>query len=338
MQFFKHSPINFRIPARINKDYNPKGLGLFVSGFCNLFRVFQQPDHLQEAKRIAEIVIELATPGFKNTCWGYNFPWQSRFFYQPPYFPTIVATSFIAQSLLDLFDLTLEHRYLDIARASCNFVLHDLNRTDYGEKGSIFSYSPIDHTQIFNASLLGAALLSRVYSITGEKQLADEARKAVLFCTLNQRLDGGWTYGLSDKQQWIDSFHTGYNLSSIADYANFCQDSNFNEYVNKGVNFYIKSFFTDDGIPRYYHNKIYPIDIHSAAQLPSTLNKTGFTSKYSHINNKVLNWTISHMQDPTGYFYYQIKHLYINRIPYIRWSQAWMFYCLTEHIKTQETK
>ena len=38
-QFFKRFPINFRKLAGINKDYNPKALGLFLSGYCNLYKV-----------------------------------------------------------------------------------------------------------------------------------------------------------------------------------------------------------------------------------------------------------------------------------------------------------
>jgi len=34
------------------------------------------------------------------------------------------------------------------------------------------------------------------------------------------------------------------------------------------------------------------------------------------------------MQDIEGFFYYQKWKWYTNKIPYIRWSQAWMFYAL----------
>ena len=36
------------------------------------------------------------------------------------------------------------------------------------------------------------------------------------------------------------------------------------------------------------------------------------------------------MQDAAGYFHYQIGRCLRNRIPYIRWSQAWMFRALAE--------
>ena len=36
IQFFKRSPINLRPLLGISKDYNPKAMGLFLSGYCNL--------------------------------------------------------------------------------------------------------------------------------------------------------------------------------------------------------------------------------------------------------------------------------------------------------------
>jgi len=45
--------------------------------------------------------------------------------------------------------------------------------------------------------------------------------------------------------------------------------------------------------------------------------------------DKVMYWTIENMQDPKGYFYYQIKKGISSKIPYMRWSQAFMFYGLS---------
>ena len=36
------------------------------------------------------------------------------------------------------------------------------------------------------------------------------------------------------------------------------------------------------------------------------------------------------MRSPHGYFYYQRHRLFTNRIPYIRWSNAWIFRGLSE--------
>jgi hypothetical protein len=47
-------------------------------------------------------------------------------------------------------------------------------------------------------------------------------------------------------------------------------------------------------------------------------------------------WAIDNMQDKEGYFYYQKKRWYKNKIDYMRWSQAWMFYALTQLVTFEQ--
>ena len=50
---------------------------------------------------------------------------------------------------------------------------------------------------------------------------------------------------------------------------------------------------------------------------------------YRDFAGKLLGWMIEHMQDEKGFFYFQITPKGTNRIPYMRWSQAWAFNALT---------
>ena len=36
IQFFKRSPVNMRRVGMVPKDYNPKAIALYLSGYCNL--------------------------------------------------------------------------------------------------------------------------------------------------------------------------------------------------------------------------------------------------------------------------------------------------------------
>ena len=341
IQFFKRSPFNFRNFFLIKKDYNPKGLGLFLLGYCNLYRIEPKTEYLDKIKFLAEKVISLQTKGYSGACWGYNFPWQAKAFYQPRYFPTVVATSFISCALLDAFEITGEQKYYDIAVSSADFVLKDLNRTYNGNGDFCFSYSPSDKTQVFNASLLASRLLARIFYYTKEKHLIVEAEKSVAYCINHQGADGSWSYGLADFQKWIDNFHTGYNLQCLYDYAQYSGDLSFIQQTQKGLKYYLETFFTEKGETKYYNNKLFPIDIHNPAQIIATLKAANKFSENIDLINKVLDVAISEMQDKQGYFYYQKKKNAFSKIPYIRWAQAWMFYALSEYlfqIKNQNTK
>ncbi|RNI37488.1 delta-aminolevulinic acid dehydratase [Hanamia caeni] len=333
IQFFKRSPLNFRKLAGVEKGYNPKGLGLFLASYCNLYSISPQKEYLEKINLLADQILALKNEKYSGSCWGYNFDWQARAFFQPKDTPTVVATVFISNAFLDAYEITGNQEFLHIARSSCDFILSDLKRT-YDSKGNFcFSYSPLDNSVVFNASLLGSRLLSRVYNYTKESLLIANAKKSVEFCCNYQHNNGSWTYGTLPFHQWVDNFHTGYNLECISDYMEYSVDYVYAENLDKGFEYYIKTFFTDEGIPKYYNNSIYPIDIHSPAQFIITLVKLGKFCEQKELANSVLSWTIKNMQSNKGYFYYQKNKFFSSRIPYIRWAQSWMFYSLSTYLK-----
>lgn len=337
LQFFKLSPINFRYIAGIKKDYNPKGLGLFLSGYCNLYKISNSNEHLKTIVFLVSKIKELESSGYSGTCWGYNFDWQARAFFQPKRTPSIVVTSYVACSLLDAYNITKEKELLDIARSSCNFILNDLNKTVDSDGDIAFSYCPIDNTQVFNASLLGARLLCRVYEFTKEPILIEVAKKTVSFACKHQNDDGSWPYSPLSFHSWIDNFHTGYNLECIYTYIQISNDHSFDENFNIGIKYYLNTFFEESGIPKYYNNKRYPIDMHNTAQLIITLSKTKLFSTNKNLIDSVLNWSINNMYDKNNWcFYYSKNKWFTNKIAYIRWTQAWMFLALSTYLKEEQ--
>ncbi|RIA08226.1 hypothetical protein OE09_0035 [Flavobacteriaceae bacterium MAR_2010_72] len=332
IQLFKRSPINLRLLFGIKKDYNPKGLGLFLIGYCNLYQIENNKDYLNKINKLAQQIIALKTEGYSGACWGYNFDWQARAFFQPKYTPTVVATTFISEALLEAYNITKNKQYLDTVISASKFVLNDLNKSYDSDGDYTFSYSPLDNTQVYNAGLLGAKLLSRLYTYTKEESLLTHAKKVVSYVCKKQNSDGSWAYGTLPFHQWIDNFHTGYNLECISIYKQISKDSSYDENLKKGMDYYLKTFFTSDGISKYYNNQTYPIDIHAPSQLIVTLSKFGNFNKNKQLIDKVLSWTISNMQSNKGYFYYQKKKFMTSRIPYIRWAQAWMFYAFSFYL------
>jgi hypothetical protein len=332
IQLFKRSPLNLRPVTGIRKEYNPKALGLFLSGYCALYKSDARKEYSDKIRFFCDKIREMSVPGLSGACWGYNFDWESKAFFQPKNMATIVVSSFIANSLIDAYEITGDKELLSVAGSTCDFILNDLNRT-FDEKGNFaFSYSKVDHSVVFNATLLGSRLLARVYKFTGEEKLIEEAKKSVDYCCACQRPDGSWSYGTYPFHQWIDSFHTGYNLECISDYMKFSGDHSCEKNLIKGFEYYLNTFFTNEGIPAYYNNSIYPVDIHAPAQLVITLCRLGKFHENINLVNKVLMYTIEHMQSPEGFFYYQINKFFTSKIPYMRWSQAWMFYALSNYL------
>ena len=343
IQGFKRSPINFRKLLLVPKEHNAKGIGLFLSGYCNLYDLAlegetafgSKEDLLSKINELARLLNELKNTNFSGACWGYNFPWQARrLFLFPKDTPTVVATTFCVEALFKAYDITKNEDYKTLALSAANFVMNDLNRTPH-HSGFLFSYSPYEgNNTVYNASLLGAKTLSLCYKYSGEKVYKQTALKAVKAACDGQGKDGSWVYGLLPVQSWIDSFHTGYNLDAISMYQECTGDYQFEENLKKGFNYYMQNFFEKNGTPKYYHNKKYPIDIHCPGQLFVTLSKLNKYTPNKIIANKVMDWTLKNMQSKKGYFYYQLKKGVSSKISYMRWSNSFMFsaftFCLKE--------
>ncbi|MEX2485544.1 MAG: delta-aminolevulinic acid dehydratase [Brumimicrobium sp.] len=338
IQLFKRNPVNLRKLFRVPKGHNPKAIGLFLTGYCNLYwlaekkdtRFGTQDEIKNKIRYLADLLIELKTDGYSGACWGYNFDWQARGgLYFPTFTPTVVATTYAVNGLLDANQILKDPKIQETTISSAEFVMQDLNRTQK-EEGFLFSYAPkFGNNTVYNASLLGSRLLSRIYAITQKKEYAEAARQSVIACCNNQNDDGSWYYGELDIQQWIDSFHTGFNLEAIYEYQRFTDDESFQTAFEKGFEYYVTNFFLEDGTPKYYHNQTYPIDIHCPAQFITTLSKTNRFQDHQALAKKVMDWTITNMQDEKGYFYYQKKKSHTNKLSYMRWSQAWMFCALS---------
>src|SRR5690554_1419938 len=344
IQLCKRSPVNLRPLLLVPKQHNAKGIGLFLNGYCNLFRLAEQGDTrfgTREQLRgkvdeLAQLLLTLQSPGYSGACWGYNFDWQARrLFLFPAHTPTVVATTFCASALFEAYEVTGNRLYLDTALSSAKFVLKDLHRSEH-KGGFMLSYSPLPgNDTVYNASLLGAKLLSYCYHYTGNNAYKDAARQIVNAACEGQAEDGSWVYGLLPVQSWIDSFHTGYNLDAISHYARLCEDNSFKSHLDRGLAFYLEHFFLPDGTPKYYHNKTYPIDIHCPGQLWVTLSEMKRWQANSVLCDKVANWTIENMQSPKGYFFYQLKPGISSKISYMRWSNAFMFNALSYYLLEQ---
>lgn len=141
--------------------------------------------------------------------------------------------------------------------------------------------------------------------------------------------DYSWPYGELNHHQFIDNFHTGYNLVALKGWMDYTGEDIWEEQLNKAYQYFLDTFWLEDGCPKYYHNSLYPIDIHCSAQgIVTFLKLREYDERSLPMVKKIARWAIDNMQDKEGYFYYQKTRWYKNKIPYMRWAQAWMLYAL----------
>lgn len=339
--------LNIRPLLFVPKLYNAKGIALFLNGYCNLYDLLEAGVKIDETvtkeaclskiHELADLLISLRAKGINHYGWGYPIAWQGRTsFYFPSHTPTVVASSFAVDALFHAFEITKVDRYKEIAFKTAEFVLNDLHRTPCNS-GFLFSYSPCQgNDKVFNASLLGGRILVQCYKYSGEVEYLKVARKCIDTCAKEQRTDGSWVYGMDSFQNWIDNFHTGYNLEVLREYQDVSGDMTYSNVIKKGLAFMLEHHFDKYHIPKYYHNKQYPIDIHCCGEIFVVLYKLGVFKENENLADGVYRWTIENMFDQKrGYFYFQKRSWITNKTPLMRWSEAFMFNALSYYLKSK---
>lgn len=342
LQAIKRSPIDLRDILQIKKGVNAKGLALFALAELSRFRTTKDAPNMGNACDIIDRLLETkiageTADGRPMMAFGYNFDWQSRSFFVPLGTPAIVPTAFASQAFIDAYDIFGDEKYLDAADDICRFILTSLNRIDETDDEVCFSYTSLDRSVIFNASLLAGECLSRVGVRTGNVEYLTMAAKATRFVVRRQRSDGVWIYGAGEKQTWVDNFHTAYVLLSLYRISGDIDElrSETFDAIGRGVNYWLNNFFLGDGTPKYFDNETFPVDIHSAAVAISTMCELkAIDGRMLPTAQKVAAWTIVNMRDPDGYFYYQKRKSRTIKTPFMRWGQAWMAYALARLVES----
>ncbi|UCD53211.1 MAG: hypothetical protein JSW27_11315 [Phycisphaerales bacterium] len=328
-QCLRRCPVNLRPLLAIRKDHNPKGLGLFLWGYTKLYAVERRPDYLSAIEHLLDLLDRRKCAGYSGNCWGYNFDWQSGTYFRPRTVPTVVNTAFIGHALLDCHRVTGNPKALDLVLSTKDFILQDLNRTAAGET-FCFSYTPVDQGIVHNANVLGASLLIRLGRYAVDDRIEEAALASLAYTMQRQHEDGSWYYADRQRQRWIDSFHTGFVLLALRYFLEEGTADQYRRAYAKAVRYYASRFFLADGTPKYYADRVYPIDIHSPAMAIAFFSQAG--SSYRTLVDRIVTWMLSNMRDPKGYFYFRKHKHYTNKVPYMRWSQAWAFYALAEYL------
>jgi hypothetical protein len=337
-QLVKRSRADLRAVSLVPSERNAKGIALFCLAQLANHRRMKTIASESQARALLEDLLSMQLDGYSGAAWGYNFDWQSRNFFAPRGEPTIVPTAFAARALVEAAREFQDEQYLSTARSVCNFIIYDLPPTVLVDKQICFGYSPHGDTQIFNASLLAGEILAEVAALTGDADLSEFAAKAARYVVNHQRADGSWTYGTEANQDWVDNFHTAYILFSLKRIIKACSlGVEFQQALERGYDYWKKSFFLADGWPKYYHDDPYPADAHAGASAIVTfLELRDLDPNAAKLAEDVARWTISNLRDEQGYFYYQKRRFYTVRKPYMRWSQAWMLYALARLLETRD--
>jgi hypothetical protein len=328
-QGVRRFPINLRPLLGVAKARSTKGMGFVARGFIRIHEATGERMWADKAELALQWLLENQSPGYNGACWGNHFDYQSRSSYVTKSVPSVVWTSLIGHAFLDAYEHFHREKFLDVAASSCKHIERDLGAFSDGDTLCIH-YFPTSNHQVHNANTLGASLLARTYLYTRQESYRILAERAMQYTAKYQRPDFSWYYGEADNLHWVDNFHTAYVLDCFKYYIESTGDRRFEKTMMSGYEYWKRMFFLPDGTPKYYNHKTLPIDIQCSSQAIDTL--VFFFDRDPGglpLALKIAQWTIQHMQDRTGYFYYRrYSPWLVNKTPTLHWGQATMLCAL----------
>jgi hypothetical protein len=145
----------------------------------------------------------------------------------------------------------------------------------------------------------------------------------------HQRPDGSWPYGEQPHLDWVDNFHTGYVLDSLMLSASAGVNVDLGDTLDRGLDYYRRALFLEDGTPKYYPASVYPIDAQCVAQAIKTLTLAGSReSRYGKFAWTVFDFAQRRMLRSDGSYLFQLHRRWVNPAPHVRWMAAPMLEAL----------
>lgn len=335
IQAIMRFPVNLRPLFFTEKSRNPKGIALFAKGYLLLYQATKNERYKTLAEALLDWLMENHSnkdQQFSGYCWGYNFIWQSPFFYAPKYFPNLTVSVFPGEAFLLGYRLLQHEKYLAYVTGVAEYVLNDLPVLQETPTEKCLGYVSADVSEmVININAIAAAFLAKLYGVTKHGSYQKNAIKLVNFVVNNAVENNRWTYTTDIEHSYVDNYHTGGIIDGILETMENLNDWRWQPTLLDAVQYYGQALFTKEGAPKNRDNREYPYDIHGAAQGIITFAKMSrMKPTYREFAEKIYDWTIEHLYSREGFFYYQKMRWYTKKFSLMRWCNSWMLYAMGE--------
>lgn len=325
VQAGKLCPVTIRPLLGVRKLESSKGRGFVARGYLYYYQYNQSKSWRRAAEKSLAWLLRNHAADHPGISWGNEFDFASRGGFFKSGLPTIVWTAHIAQSFDLAYDITGRDEYLGAVLGAGEFIASGLERRQ-DESGACFAYAPGVFNPVHNSNLLGAATLLRCWRHGNNDTYYALANAAYQWTISRMNSDGSWYYGEGSNYRWIDNFHSAYILESLVTGYEIAGESVIPfSIIAQAYAFWTRNFFLEDGTPKYYHDRTFPLDVQCASQAIETLSRMSvYFPLASELADKVLLWTIRHLQKSNGAFRFQRRRFWKNNLESIHWGQSTM--------------
>ena len=308
--------------------------------FLNLYALCREQAYLSRSQFFAEHLLRTSLRGYSGHCWGYPFDWQNNHGLWKRDTPFITATPYCFEAFLGLFDATGESHYLDIARSIARFVQHDLHDTPTSPDAAAGSYSPIDRSQVLNASAYRAMVLFEAAQRFNEPGCEPIAQRNLRFILQNQREDGGWLYALDHPaERFIDHFHTCFVLKNLVKINRHLNSDSVSRAIANGYEYYRRELFDCDGLPKAFsiqsRMQLVRLEMYNFAEAITlgVLLQHQIATAFDRAQ-ELATLLLERYQLSDGHFVTRVyRGGWRHNCPFVRWPQSQLYYALTNLLR-----
>lgn len=286
VQLHKRTGLRTRGITQVNPIRMTKALALFAQGTSLVGR------ESYASKITSQILVEKGSGP-----WGYEFDVQTRWAHYLAGSPNVIATVFTLRAT----DAT--NHLVDVSPQVAEWLSELVHEDGY------FKYTSASDRLIHNGNLLAA----EGFELMGGE--SSTIIRAIDTTVDRQRTDGSWRYGEGTGLEWIDSFHTIYNLQALI----FLRGRGYDvgDALERGYEYWLANCLTKDLLPTYFAGQAEPSrDVHNIATT------VGFLAQI-----KLLGWD---SPDPTPAIKFLLQHqgndgAFRNgpkKPPHMRWNQG----------------
>jgi len=224
-----------------------------------------------------------------------------------------------------------------IVRHTCT----DIKDFKTSETARTSSYTPHDQGGVVNASAYRAFTLVSAAKFLGDDSLLKIAQPNINFVLESQNADGSWPYAKDGVRDFVDHFHTCFVMKALAKIYHLNNDPRILAALAKGVDYYLKNLFSEDGMPRPFSKAprltVYKCELYDCAEcINLCLLLRRELPQLQPVLETVVAGILANWVKADGSFRSRKLILGWDNVPMHRWAQSQMFRALAFYLREEK--
>ena len=309
----------------------------YAMGFAFLFQVTNDEAYLRRATHFLKELKKSRSPGFAEYCWGYPYNWVTRNGMIRSQTPLITSTPYAYEAFLHVHELDRREEWKLVIASIARHAFRDIKDFSISGNASTCSYTPFDKGGVINAAAYRAFLLTSASQVFSNDDYWKAAERNLNFVLENQNADGSWFYAVDGVRDFVDHYHTCFVMKALAKIHTLNGHQACVEGLSKGVNYYLKNLFDEDGLPKPFSKAprltVYKRELYDCAECINLclLLRDRFPALETTLE-KVVEHVLEAWVKRNGSFRSRKLHLGWDNVPMHRWGQSQMFRSLAFYL------